>query len=173
MPRDFMIDTHEFADAARALEDSSLRSLADQTVGAVLSRSSNIVRRHVRAAARPHRRSGKMAGKVRVYRKGVGLDSEFKIHAGGRIAHLVERGFKAHGIVPREKRVLALKGARARGGTHAVAGFASSVQHPGYAGDPFFARGVQASRSEVQDQFDAGAVTMAKNLAFRISRRSR
>jgi hypothetical protein len=169
MPRDFAIDTHEFANAARALEDAEFRSLADQTVGGVLSRSSNIVRRHVRAEARPHRRTGKMAGRIRVFRKGVGLDSEFRIRAGGPVAHLVERGFAAHEIVPETARVLVFRGTGR--GAQAVRGFAARVRHPGYRGDPFFDRGVEASTDEVQDQFSAGAKTMANNLAFRIRRK--
>jgi len=173
MGRDFSIDSHEFEDAARALEQAEFKELAGQTVGAVLNRSGNAVRRHVRAAARPHRKSGRMAGKIRIYRTGDGLDTEVRVHAGGRVAHLVERGFKAHGIVPRQARVLAIKGSRSRGGGHNVVALTVSVQHPGYAGDPFFERGVEDSRSDVQEQFTAGAATMARNLAFRISRRKR
>jgi hypothetical protein len=172
MPRDFAIDSSDFADAAKALEQAEFKALADQTVGAVLNRSANAVRRRVREAAKPHRRSGRMAGKVRVYRSGVGLESEFKIHAGGRVAHLAERGFKAHGIVPKEARALTIKGARGRGGSDVVA-LAASVHNPGYRGDPFFERGVQEARPEVQAQFAAGAETMARNLAFRINRRQR
>lgn len=189
----FEIDGSAFARAADALEQAEFRKLADQTVGAVLVRGANAVRRRVRAQAASHRRTGKMAGRIQYSKTGFGLDTIVKVRAGGPVAHLVEGGTRAHeiragkgsGQLGGAGQALTIRGAGSvnsrwsGGGSKAVRGAGADVlavrnvvRHPGTRAEPFFARGVADARDEVQQLVDAGAATMANNLAFRMSRKT-
>ena len=189
----FEIDGSAFRRAADALEQAELRKLADQTVGAVLVRGANAVRRHVRAQAASHRRTGKMAGRVQYTKTGFGLATVVKVRAGGPVAHLVEGGTAGHeiragkgsGQLGGGGHALTIRGSGSvnsrwsGSGSRAVRGAGAdvlavrvAVRHPGTRADPFFARGVADARAEVQTLVDAGAATMARNLAFRMSRKT-
>lgn len=186
------IDSSDFRHAASELEDHKWKALAGQTVGATLRQSGNIVRRHVRQAAAPHRRTGRMAGHVIVTNKGAGVDTVVTVHAGGKIAHLIEGGTREHMITAGAGRgqlggggkALTIRGAGASSGS--LAGFGNksvrgagsdvlalrrSVHIRAHPADPFFERGVKAAEPEVQARTDKGAQTMRNNLAFRLNGR--
>jgi hypothetical protein len=190
----FEIDTTQLQRAADALDAFAFRKLADQTVGAVLVRAGNAVRRHVRNRAAPHRRSGHMAGRVQYKRQGVGVGTTVTVYAGGPVAHLLEGGTRPHeiglgkaaGQLGGSGKALTIRGSGSvnsrwagagskgvRGAGADILAVRTGVHHPGNRAVPFFADGVDDSEAEVQGIIDRGAATMANNLAFHIERGGR
>lgn len=161
------IDDSEFRKAAAALSASSFRSLENRVVPPILRGAGNVVRKNVRAELAPHRRSGKTASHVTVRKAGSGLGTVVTVQAGGKTAHLLEGGTRAHDEVA-HGRAMTIRGAGASNsavtgsskrirGAGAVSGFAGVVHHPATAAVPFFDRGVEKSGPEVQTLIDAGA----------------
>lgn len=188
------VDARDFKKAAEALESAHFKRLADQTIGAVLVNSANIARRHIRAKAAPHRRTGKMAGRVQYKKVGIGLGMVVTLRAGGPVAHLLEEGVAAHTEVARggsggaqlggTGHAMTIRGGGASNG--ALAGFGNRavrsagsdvlalrrvVHHPGNAAVPFFEDGVDEARPEIQARIDRGADTMKRNLEYALSGR--
>lgn len=155
----FQIDTDELTQAAAALRRSD--ELAAPLVAEAEVDIAKAMVRRIRTAGRRHRSTGKMLAKVTYRVKGAGLDLRATVYAGGVLAHLVIFGTRRH-------RIPAAGSARAvpitaRGGR--VTGYHGAVTHPGQRPDPFFRRGVDASRND-QEQL-AGAA--AARIAARIS----
>lgn len=157
------IDAEDFRRAAHALEREGFQRQAGRTTAYGLRRSANAIRRQVRARARTHRRTGRMAGHVRTRFYGSGLHFQAKVYAGGSVAGLVVRGTKPHAISsPKAMPITSGK---------ALVGFARAVEHPGTQGDPFFAKGVRAAAGEVNAILSGSADTMTRELKYRMERR--
>jgi hypothetical protein len=168
--RDAGIDASAFHDAAKALERAGFERQAGRTVAWALRRSGNVVRRHVRAELKRHRRTGRLAGNVRTRFSGVGLGFSARIWSGGPIAHLIAGGVQPHAIaVTDDKRAMTI---RAPGRAGGVVGFAAAIQHPGFSGDPYFRRGVKAAAPEINAIVAKSAETMASELAYRMRSKS-
>lgn len=154
------LDATAFRLAAAALEDAG--DAIDDVAGDVLGDVALAVQANVQAARRRHRRTGKGERLVSVRSSGSGASRVLRVHAGGRVAHLITGGTAPHSIRPLARRALSLAGG--------LQPFAASVRHPGTQADPFVARGVAASRDEVDRLAAAGAAELADDLATVIRR---
>jgi hypothetical protein len=164
LPENFEVDAREFREAASKLTKAGFEKAAGRTVAWALRRSANLVRRNVRAFAKPHRRTGKMADKVRTRFTGAGMDFVAGVKATGAGSNLIVGGVRPHRIAPGKLMPLwAGKGKRA-----AVIGFARVVEHPGFEADPFVHKGIEASKPEIGDIFRKSAETMTSELAYRM-----
>lgn len=167
----FGINGDDFRKAAAALEKRGFDKAAGRTVAFALRRSANVVRRHVRAEARPHRKTGRLSGNVRTRFVGVGLAFVARVKSTGPVAHLIVGGVRPHKIGPPpygrgSSKVMALHAGK--GKSNSVVGFATVVSNPGFKGDPYFHRGVERSAPEINAIIDASAQTMVKELAYRM-----
>lgn len=161
-----MIDARDFAQAADALEPRALRRTEGKVIGPAIARTAETVQRHVRAAARRHRRTGKLERFVSVTGGGQGLDTELRVHAGGRVAHLIVGGTAPHEISAIRSRALPIAG------PSGSVSFAGAVRHPGTRPDSFVARGVAAAEHDVRQITDKAARDVAHELAQRMTGRS-
>lgn len=162
----FTVDARDFERAAAALEGHGFDRVAGRTVQGAIRKMINAVRRHVRAAAKPHRRTGRLSSNVRVYFTGQGMDFVGRVKAAGPVAHLIIGGVRPHQI--RTRHVMALRGP---GRAAPVIGFAQAVQHPGFRADPFFARGVSDASADMQQIIEQAADRMVDDLTYRLGKR--
>ena len=191
------IDATAYRRAAEALEQHQFLALEGQTVGAVLRQSGTIIRRHIRAALAPHRRTGKTASHISAKPQGTGLATVVTVKAASRTAHLLEDGTRLHDISAGYESKFGFRGNLTGGSSRpqaltirgagsansAFAGFGSralrgagadvlalrrAVHHPGTHATHFFEEGVHDAAAEVQARVDRGAATMANNLAERL-----
>lgn len=160
-----MIDAKDFEHAARALEAAGFKGAAGPIVETAIRRSTAVIQGNVKAKARRHRKTGRLERNVSVRQTGDGLDFEARVHAGGRVAHLITGGTSPHEIAPVRSKAIAMT----TGG--ALVGFAASVRHPGTRPDPFVAAGVDASRRDVQTIVNRSAQELARELTKRMTRR--
>lgn len=151
------IDATDFRVAAAALEhfDDHVDDVADPVVDGI----GDTVLEHVRQARRRHHRTGKGERFVTLQAKGAGVHRVVRVHAGGRVAHLLTGGTRPHTIRARTHALPI-----APHGGQAVA-FAASVRHPGTKADPFVARGVAAASADIDRLAAAGADELARDLA--------
>lgn len=140
------IDATSFRAAESGLErfDEQLAGVAEAT----LERMADAAAEGVRAARRRHHVTGKGERLVSVRSSGAGTRRTLRVHAGGRVAHLLTGGTRPHPIRALEGRALRLAGS--------TRPFAAAVRHPGTRADPFVARGVAAARPDI-DRLVAGA----------------
>lgn len=153
------IDTTDFRKAAEALERAGFERQAGRTTAWALRRIVNLIRKNVRLELKPHRVTGKMRDRVRVRFHGVGLKATAGVRSTGSQSNLIAGGVRPHRI---EHPRMPLWG------KSAVQGFASVVEHPGFAADPFFHRGYRRSIPEINAIAKKSAETMAKELAYRM-----
>lgn len=139
------IDADDFIRAAEALEGAGFDRQAGRIVASALRKSGNSVRRHVRERLKPHRQTGKLARAVRQDVRGYGMDTAVTVRSGGPVAHLVSGGVRAHDIDP--GRIMAMHGP---GRAKPLIGFAQAVHHPGFRGDPYFAKGIRDAQGDIQ-----------------------
>lgn len=157
---------NDFDQAAAALEPRAFRRTVGDVVDPALHKAATAVQQGVRAAARRHRRTGKLERFVSVTGDGKGLETELRVHAGGRVAHLITGGTGPHVISAVRSRALPIAGV---GG---AVGFAATVHHPGTRADPFVARGVASSEREISQITDRAADELAHDVARRLTGRS-
>lgn len=135
----FTIDTSDLSAAAHELRDFG------REAGAVLEVTTDaegeLVADAVRARARRHTASGRMARQVSAKSSGRGAHRRVTVHAAGRVAHLITGGTRAHPIRPLRADALRMAGVGR--------GFAEAVRHPGTRADPFVDRGLDDSRPEL------------------------
>lgn len=136
--------------------DDELARTAQQTIPAVAEAQL----RAVKAAARRHRKTGKLEAAITLERRGSGLATTVELHAGD-VAAIIVGGSRPHDIRPAAGHALRLVGG-------SVTGFAAGVHHPGTSPDPFIARGVAAASGETASIIDAGAARLGNRLAARL-----
>lgn len=153
----FTVDDDAFRRAARNL-DAEWRRSASQYVSSAIRRSADVVQASVKAEARRHRKTGRMESNIQQRKSGQGMGIVVRVVAGGSIAPLIIRGVKPHREVGHM---------RFEGSTGLVT-FSRTVEHPGFPGDPFFARGVRRARPGVKAILDRTTARMAASLAARI-----
>lgn len=161
-----MIDHHDFARAAKALEHAGFQKTMGWHVRDVMRKSANLVRKNARAGLAPHRRRGRLASGVRTYFKGTGLDSTATIRSTGPIAHLISGGVKPHTIEPGHVMAMVGREGKATG----VVGFATVVQHPGFKADPYFSKAVRKSVPDINAFLRTAAIEMVHELRARMGR---
>jgi hypothetical protein len=162
---EFTIDHHDFDQAARALEDANFKSLAGKAVSPAMRKSANLVRKNVRAALKPHNRTGKMRDRVKVRFAGFGLNTVAGVRTTGSGSNLVIGGVRPHHIPAGggSGKVMPMWGGRKK--EAGITGFATASEHPGFRGDPFFHRGVMASQAGIQQLVQGAADEMVRLLA--------
>jgi hypothetical protein len=129
-----MSDTEDFSEVRAALAPRVVGRLAGDVLAGAERQIGDDVLEAVRSRARRHRKSGQMERRIRLKVTGDGADQVVRIHAGGKVAHLVIGGTRPHRIVA-PARPIPLGGRS----------FAQSVRHPGTRPDPFFAAAVDGS----------------------------
>ncbi len=150
-----MSDVEDLSGAAAVL-----RNLGDPAGDALAGAGRQIggaIADNVRARARRHRRSGVMERRISVKVSGTGIRQEVRVHAGGKVAHLVIGGTRPHRIVA-PGRPIPLEGRR----------FAQSVRHPGTRADPFVALGVADSTADIAAGLEDAGGVLVRDLARRI-----
>ena len=163
-----VIDLSGLEEAARDLR-KEYQPIAGKVVASLMGDMGNTVRRHVRASASRHRVSGRLVSNVRVFKRGQGFDRIVQVASAGSVATLVTQGARSH-IIARE-RVMPMReghGAWRRGSGAGIIGFRRSVSHPGFAGDPYFQRGVGEAEGEINELMQIAIGTIADLLAAQL-----
>lgn len=155
----FSVDVSELDTLADGLA-RQLDDVLDPIAGDAVGELADATQDAIRAAARRHRRTGRLDKNIRqVDLRDAGLASSATVAATGMVAPILVGGSRAHRIRPLHARALALRG------SGPASGFAAGVRHPGTAPDPFFARGIAASQADVGRIIDRGAERAADQLA--------
>lgn len=154
------IDATAFDKAAAALSTAGFEDVATPIVRNALTRSANVVRDKVKTAARRHRRTGRLERGVHTTWKGAGLAFQLRVSSTGPVAHLIAGGVRPHGI-----RAFDVHHPLPVGGP---TGFAEHVEHRGFRGDPYFARGVAAAIEPIGTIVQAAGKAMTDELAKRV-----
>lgn len=154
------IESKDFERAGKALERGHFSATAGRPMNTAIRKSANVGRKNIRAELKRHNRTGHMRSAVRVKVKGRGLDTVGKVLTGAG-TNLIVGGVKAHDITSSSP--MPLWGGR--GKTSAIQGFATAVHNPGFPADPYVARGIKASESEIQSILDAAGQALVKALA--------
>lgn len=157
--------TAELKAAAAALEGRGYARDAGRIVAKAIRKMANAGRREVRAAMRPHRRTGKMAGKVRNWIDGYGIETVAKVKAGGTVVHLIVGGTAPHELRPSEKRAMTIRAPGRAGAVVAVR--RGPIRHPGTRPDPVVERGIEAAMPELGRIMDATTVDLRDRLVSR------
>lgn len=154
-----MIDLSELdaleADLRGGLVDDVIDAIAADDIRAM----AEAARDGIRAAARRHKRTGKLerAIELEVHPDGVRTTARVVV---GDVGPIIVHGQRAHEIRALHSPVLAFAGP--------VAGFATSVHHPGVAPDPFVARGLAAAAGDLGAIADDAAHDTAARVAARL-----
>lgn len=136
--------------AALALDGTAVGRKSGPIFARGLRDIGNAVRRKVRANLRPHRKSGHMISNVRVRVRGRSFDTEVGVKSTGAASNLIAGGVKPHRIAPGGVMPIWMgHGAWKRGKGAGITGFATVVEHPGFRGDPFFARALDDAKPEI------------------------
>jgi hypothetical protein len=168
---EFTVDARDFQKAVRGLEKRGWDATAGKNVVHAMRLILNVVRRTTRGELRPHNKTGRMRDRIRIKFVGRGMDASGSVRANGPGVNLIVGGVKPHPITAGGK-VMPMWGGKGKlktsGAGAAVEGFATRVEHPGFKGDPFFARGIGLARPEVpgilQASIDAIAAETAEHL---------
>lgn len=158
-----MIDAHEITAAAAALR--TLPEVADVELERAERRIGAVVADNVRAAARRHRRSGRLEAGIGVKVTGKGAAARVEVSSSAPESNLLAGGTRPHTIRPIRSHALAI---RPQG---TIVGFAARVEHPGTRPAPFFADGVDASAKEISKIAAEANGAIAGELVDRIRRR--
>ena len=125
-----------------------------------IRKSVALISKATRAEAGSHRRTGSMRRKIRYRVTGRGLDTVGRVLT-GRGTNLIVGGVRAHPITSSNPMPLWA----GRGKSATIEGFASAVQHPGFAADPFMDRAVKRSVPSVIGLLDAAGQEIVSALA--------
>lgn len=151
MTGDSWVDAGELARGSRSVAASSGRRIGD-ALADDLDASGLAVQDAVRRRAGRHSRTGRMARYVNVRGTGAGGTRQVRVHASGRVAHLIVGGTRPHVIRPIRRQALAI-----RPDGLAIVAFAADVRVRGVRPDPFVALGAQDARGDLA-QLDATAL---------------
>lgn len=161
-------NTAELKAAAHALEARGFARDAGRIVAKGLRKMANAGRREIRAAMRPHRRTGKMAGKVRAWFDGYGMDTTATVKAGGSVVHLIVAGTAPHELRPVRARAMTIRAPGRAGAVVAVR--RGPIRHPGTRPDPVVERGIEAAMPELGRLMDATVIELRDRLDWRRGR---
>ncbi|HET7031110.1 MAG TPA: hypothetical protein VFI34_11410 [Candidatus Limnocylindrales bacterium] len=149
--------TDEFDRAASFLEGREFGELAGDSLAGAERQIVDDVAERVRGRARRHRKSGQMERRIRVKVSGEGEAQTAQVHAGGKVAHLIAGGTRAHAIVAKAKPL-----------PWGPRSFAESVHHPRTRPDPFFAAAVDDSTPDIAAALDDAGADLVRQLATRL-----
>lgn len=163
--------------AIAGLTSTSVKRIAGRTIPGPIRAMANEVRNQARRELLAgHPKARKMRDHIRVRFKGFGLNFTGGIRSTGAPSNLIVGGVKPHRIAPGGVMPLwdghgALftgKGNVRKGNGAGITGFATKVEHPGIAADPFFDRGIEKSQPVFDHQQQLIADGMASGLAASI-----
>lgn len=161
MPRsEVTVTSKDFQRAGKALERGHFSATVAKPLNTAIRKSANVARNNIRVALGPHRRTGKMRGRVRVKVTGRGLDTVGKVLTGAG-SNLIVGGVRPHPIVSATP--MPLWGGRGKGA--GITGFATAVEHPGFGADPYVDKGIARSQGDIQNILDAAGQALVAALA--------
>lgn len=155
-----LIDARDFTRAALAF-GPKWDLFAAIEVERAIDQSGDIVQRAVKKRAKRHYRTGSLERNIRVVRINAGWDRTVRVRSGGKHAHLVAGRVRAHRIKSRQPETKAMPlyvGGR-------IIGFAQSVEHRAWRGDPYFHVGAMNSRLAINAVLKASAAKLVTHLA--------
>lgn len=163
-----VVDVSGVYEAAQALSED-VQPIAAGILANAMVDMGNATRRHVRAQIKGHRKTGKLASHVGMKRYGVGFNRIVRVYSGGSVAVLIVKGASPHieqpgKIMPMREGRGAFKGGKGAG----IIGFRRVVHHPGFPGDPYFRRGVDAAQSENDATLERAITQIAELVAQQI-----
>ena len=163
------VTSSDIDNAARSLTAAGYKRVAGAITAKAIRQSVNLIRKNVRAELKPHNKSGKMRDRIRVRFTGSQMTFVGGMKSTGVGSNLVVGGASAHAIQPGKVMPMwqgrgAWKGGRGAG----VTGFAARVEHPGFRGDPFVARGIDRSMPDIDAILQSSADNMVRELARRM-----
>ena len=109
-----------------------------------------------------------MSSNVRVRFRGFGMDTVAGVRSTGSGSNLIAGGVRPHHIEAGGGPMPMWGG---KGKSAGITGFARAVEHPGFAADPFFTRGVRKAAPEINAITQKSADVMVKELAYRMGRK--
>lgn len=173
-PTSFTVKIPELGAAIAATDPRAFEGLAGEAIEAYIDQASLRFRDEVRART-PIRRGrgsqwerannkapGTMRRSVNRTLRRAGFESTARVRVGDALANIVQAGSPPHLIRPRRTDFL-----------FTGSGFASEVQHPGHAPNPFFGDALQAVDGDVRRLSTSVGLATADKMAERIARRSR
>lgn len=152
---EFAIDSSELTAAAAELDPSAVADVEGEAIDPALRDLGRIVQANIRAAARRHRRTGRLDAGIRVEATGSALRTLVEVSAGPP-ANLIVGGTRPHDIRPLASRALPIGGREP---------FVAIVHHPGTAPDPFVAEGIRRSDDDVARELDHAGEVIVTRLA--------
>lgn len=155
------IDASDFVRAAWAF-GANFDLQAGLEIERAMRDSGGVVQRAVKKRAKRHYRTGKLERQIKIVEVGAGWDLIVRVKSGGPVAHLVAGRSRPHEIRLRSMTGPAMPLWHTGLG---IAGFAQSVHHPGYKGDPYFHVGAMNSRLAINAILKASAQRLATHLA--------
>lgn len=173
------LDTRAFERAAGALDPRTVDRIGGRALAAPMRQMANGVRRTTRAALMErHKFARRMRDHIRprVYGPPNSLERWWAVRSTGVASNLVVGGARPHQYggtlmhIWTRGTVLA-SGRVSRRGAGVVA-FTRHVSHPGYAGDPFFKRGIAAAQPLLDTQSQKAVDNLAAGLARRMEGKS-
>lgn len=167
----FEFDTSALQRAVSAQVREGWYRQSGVTVATAAKQGAKVIHKQVRAEAAPHRRSGRMRGRIRTRFTGRSWTFTAKVSTAAP-ANLIVGGTRPHEIVKADgvMPMWAGRGAWKRGTGSGIVGFRSEVMHPGTAPDPFVDRGIATAQPELQVIFDQTAKKMCDDLARRMEK---
>ena len=157
---DYTIDLKPFQKAASALDGKAYFRSQKKAISPAMRKAINRVRQLARLEARPHRKTGRMAGAIRTKMPWTGnsvMNAYAYVKANGGAAHLITGGVKPHKINSKKPMYL--------WGFSGMTEFSRHVQHPGFRADPFFSRAVTSAEPDVSAYFQQAADELAASMA--------
>lgn len=155
MAAERVIDGAAFAAAARRLEAEAPAAI-DRAAERSVDELAELTLAAVRVRRARHRVTGKGERLVGIRATGSGSHRVARVHAAGRVAHLITGGTRAHAIRPHRADALRIRGA--------ARGFAAAVHHPGTRADPFVAEGIADARGDAHRVVDDAARAIVRDL---------
>lgn len=171
----FNVTSPDLRRAVAALDAAKLPARMSKPLTAGMRQAVRVYRNSVRKEASGHRVTGKMRDRIRTKFWGRGTSFRAGVKSTGVGTNLVVNPVREHQITAGGK-AMPMWGGRGswkKGAGRGITGFAQSVQHPGYRGDPFFARGIDAVQPEIDMIIQGIADQIAHDIAAAINGRGR
>jgi hypothetical protein len=166
------ITSPELTQWQRMFTPKETQRILAKPINAAQKEVTRITKNAARREVARHRQSGKLRSLIRTRNRGSGFALVAGVKSAGGVSNLIVGGVVPHRIAPGG--VMPLWGGRGsfftpggkvRKNFAGITGFASVVQHPGFAADPFFARAIDDTEAERNRILQDAADGMARDLA--------
>jgi hypothetical protein len=154
------------------LDKATVQQVVGLHVVPAQKESVRLVKNAARRNAAGHRRSGKMHSGIRTKGwGGRGIRYIAGVKATGIVSNLIVVGARPHRIAGPVMPMWGGKGAWKGGRGAGITGFRRVVEHPGFSGDPFFARAIDETEGQRTHLMQLAVNAMAADLAARMEGR--